>query len=295
MPCPRAQAQFDGSLRVIVEQLDETHQPSPEELAARLGARATEYGLVRHDGPRSELYQPAGDAPLRQRKPPVPARGAGHEQRRAPSQTRRAGRGCGPQLQRPGAHRLHGPQPHRAELSTRDLQEAQRRAHRARPRDPDTGGSGGLPDRAVHPRRERDTGVPRAPPDGESAGSSRARLHPGLGQGRGSLRHRDRARGRGQLDAAEPRRARRPRRGQEERRDGALPAPGHHPVRADDGAVRPGGHRPLPGDLPGRDLPAVELPWRLRGRPDRADVLAAAWREDPHQHHQLQELHHHLR
>jgi hypothetical protein len=50
LPCRVPERRIYGSQQVIVEHLDETHQPGPEELAARLGARATEYGLVRHDG-----------------------------------------------------------------------------------------------------------------------------------------------------------------------------------------------------------------------------------------------------
>jgi len=50
LPCRVPERKIYGSQQVLVEHLDETHQPSPEELAERLGTKATEYGLVRHDG-----------------------------------------------------------------------------------------------------------------------------------------------------------------------------------------------------------------------------------------------------
>jgi hypothetical protein len=50
LPCRVPERPIYGSQQVVVENLDEDHRPGPEELAARLGVKATEYGLVRHDG-----------------------------------------------------------------------------------------------------------------------------------------------------------------------------------------------------------------------------------------------------
>ncbi len=39
-----------GSQQAVVERVDEEHRPDPEEFAARLGAKVSEYGLIRRDG-----------------------------------------------------------------------------------------------------------------------------------------------------------------------------------------------------------------------------------------------------
>ncbi|MGH3318666.1 MAG: FAD-dependent oxidoreductase [Streptosporangiaceae bacterium] len=50
LPCRVPEQPIYGSQQVIVEHLDETHTPAADELATRLGAKVTEYGLVRRDG-----------------------------------------------------------------------------------------------------------------------------------------------------------------------------------------------------------------------------------------------------
>lgn len=50
LPCWVPERPIYGSQQAIVEQVDDTHRPDPEELAERLGAKITHYGLVRRDG-----------------------------------------------------------------------------------------------------------------------------------------------------------------------------------------------------------------------------------------------------
>jgi hypothetical protein len=50
LPCRSPERTIYGSQQIILENLDERHQPDPAELAARVGGKATDYGLVRRDG-----------------------------------------------------------------------------------------------------------------------------------------------------------------------------------------------------------------------------------------------------
>jgi hypothetical protein len=50
LPCRNPERTIYGSQQIILENLDETHKPDPAELAARVGGKATDYGLVRRDG-----------------------------------------------------------------------------------------------------------------------------------------------------------------------------------------------------------------------------------------------------
>jgi hypothetical protein len=50
LPCRLPEREIYGSQQLVVEHLDESRRPDPEELAARIGAKAGEFGLHRHDG-----------------------------------------------------------------------------------------------------------------------------------------------------------------------------------------------------------------------------------------------------
>jgi 2-polyprenyl-6-methoxyphenol hydroxylase-like FAD-dependent oxidoreductase len=50
LPCRVPDRKIYGSQQVILEHLDEEHQPGREELAERVAAKAGEYGLIRRDG-----------------------------------------------------------------------------------------------------------------------------------------------------------------------------------------------------------------------------------------------------
>lgn len=50
LACRLPDREIYGSQQLVVENLDETQAPEPGELAARVGAKAGEYGLLRHDG-----------------------------------------------------------------------------------------------------------------------------------------------------------------------------------------------------------------------------------------------------
>ena len=50
LPCRLPAREIYGSQQLVVENLDETHRPDPADLADRVGAKAAEYGLRRHDG-----------------------------------------------------------------------------------------------------------------------------------------------------------------------------------------------------------------------------------------------------
>lgn len=50
LACRLPEREIYGSQQLVVEHLDETQQPDPDELARRVGAKAAEYGLLRHDG-----------------------------------------------------------------------------------------------------------------------------------------------------------------------------------------------------------------------------------------------------
>jgi 2-polyprenyl-6-methoxyphenol hydroxylase-like FAD-dependent oxidoreductase len=50
LPCRLPEREIYGSQQLVVEHVDPTRRPDPAELAARVGAKAAEYGLRRHDG-----------------------------------------------------------------------------------------------------------------------------------------------------------------------------------------------------------------------------------------------------
>lgn len=50
LPCRLPDREIYGSQQLVVENLDETQQPDQGELAERVGVKAAEYGLRRHDG-----------------------------------------------------------------------------------------------------------------------------------------------------------------------------------------------------------------------------------------------------
>ena len=50
LPCRLPEREIYGSQQLVVEHLDESRRPDPAELAARIGAKAEEFGLHRHDG-----------------------------------------------------------------------------------------------------------------------------------------------------------------------------------------------------------------------------------------------------
>ncbi|GAA4668119.1 FAD-dependent oxidoreductase [Amycolatopsis dongchuanensis] len=50
LPCRIPERTIYGSQQIVLEHLDETHKPDAKELAARVDAKAEEYGLMRHDG-----------------------------------------------------------------------------------------------------------------------------------------------------------------------------------------------------------------------------------------------------
>jgi ribulose 1,5-bisphosphate synthetase/thiazole synthase len=50
LECRLPEREIYGSQQLVVENLDENHRPDPGELAERVGAKAAEYGLTRHDG-----------------------------------------------------------------------------------------------------------------------------------------------------------------------------------------------------------------------------------------------------
>src|SRR3954464_11209566 len=50
LPCRVPEREIYGSQQLVVEHVDEDRTPPPDELAARVNARAGEYGLRRHDG-----------------------------------------------------------------------------------------------------------------------------------------------------------------------------------------------------------------------------------------------------
>lgn len=50
LPCQVPERPIYGSQQVVLEHLDESFKPDPGELAARLGGKATAYGLIRQDG-----------------------------------------------------------------------------------------------------------------------------------------------------------------------------------------------------------------------------------------------------
>ena len=136
LQCRLPEREIYGSQQLVVENLDENHRPDPGELAERVGAKAAEYGLTRHDG-LAFFFPGRGTAVLNMTHIEAPldpiAAAAG------------ADRGQGPG--RPGgdvpAHRVPGGvrQGHRALLRP------------ARPA-PDPLGAGGAPaDRGRGPRR----------------------------------------------------------------------------------------------------------------------------------------------
>jgi len=50
LPCRLPDREIYGSQQLVVEHLDESEPPDPADLSARVGAKAAEYGLRRHDG-----------------------------------------------------------------------------------------------------------------------------------------------------------------------------------------------------------------------------------------------------
>lgn len=50
LPCRVPERTVYGSQQIVLEHLDETHQPGREELAEHVARKAGEYGLLRHDG-----------------------------------------------------------------------------------------------------------------------------------------------------------------------------------------------------------------------------------------------------
>ncbi|MEJ2887560.1 FAD-dependent oxidoreductase [Actinomycetospora aeridis] len=50
LPCRLPEREIYGSQQLVVEHLDESDPPEPADLAARVAAKAAEYGLRRHDG-----------------------------------------------------------------------------------------------------------------------------------------------------------------------------------------------------------------------------------------------------
>jgi hypothetical protein len=50
LPCRLPEREIYGSQQLVVEHLDEEQRPRPDELAARVKAKADQYGLLRHDG-----------------------------------------------------------------------------------------------------------------------------------------------------------------------------------------------------------------------------------------------------
>ncbi|GLZ47869.1 hypothetical protein Acsp06_40540 [Actinomycetospora sp. NBRC 106375] len=50
LPCRVPERPIYGSQQIVLERLDEDARPDPAELAARVGARVSDYGLVRRDG-----------------------------------------------------------------------------------------------------------------------------------------------------------------------------------------------------------------------------------------------------
>src|SRR4051812_38879965 len=50
LPCRLPDREIYGSQQLVVEHLDESEPPAPAALSARVGAKAAEYGLRRHDG-----------------------------------------------------------------------------------------------------------------------------------------------------------------------------------------------------------------------------------------------------
>ncbi|GAA0900486.1 FAD-dependent oxidoreductase [Pseudonocardia zijingensis] len=50
LPCRLPEREIYGSQQLVVEHVAEDHRPEPGELAERIGAKAQEYGLHRHDG-----------------------------------------------------------------------------------------------------------------------------------------------------------------------------------------------------------------------------------------------------
>jgi 2-polyprenyl-6-methoxyphenol hydroxylase-like FAD-dependent oxidoreductase len=50
LPCRLPEREIYGSQQLVVEHVDESHQPDPEELAARLAEKAEQYELLRRDG-----------------------------------------------------------------------------------------------------------------------------------------------------------------------------------------------------------------------------------------------------
>jgi hypothetical protein len=50
LPCRLPDREIYGSQQLVVENLDEAHRPDPAVLADRVGRKAAEYGLRRHDG-----------------------------------------------------------------------------------------------------------------------------------------------------------------------------------------------------------------------------------------------------
>lgn len=50
LPCRVPERPIYGSQQAVVEHVEEEHRPDPAEFAARLGAKVSEYGLIRRDG-----------------------------------------------------------------------------------------------------------------------------------------------------------------------------------------------------------------------------------------------------